>query len=88
VGKTLGLARKAQLVVVRNNNGSPGDKNKHIHERYLASLVAILDEIVPMSPEQRAKVVINMSFGWEQDAEAFIPSAHFAILCEPFTSLL
>lgn len=88
VGKTLGLARKAQLVVVRNYNGSPENKNMHIQERYLASLVAILDEVVAMSPEQRAKVVINMSFGWEQSSEAFIPSAHFAILCEPFTSLL
>lgn len=60
----------------------------HIHEWYLASLVAILDEVVPMSAEQRAKVVINMSFGWEQDAEAFIPSSHCAFLCEQFTSLL
>jgi hypothetical protein len=88
VGKTLGLARKAQLVVVRNNNASPRPAHQHIHERYLASLVAILDEVVPMSAEQRAKVVINMSFGWEQDSEEFIPSAHFAILCEPFPPLL
>lgn len=83
VGKTLGLACKAQLVVVRNNNRSPSNENMHIHERHLASLVAILDEVVPMSAEQRAKVVINMSFGWEQDGEAFIPSAHFAIYCSP-----
>jgi hypothetical protein len=60
----------------------------HIHERYLASLVAILDEVVLMSAAQRAKVVINMSFGWEQDHADFIPSAHFAILCEPFISPL
>ncbi|KAH8130890.1 hypothetical protein LI328DRAFT_161742 [Trichoderma asperelloides] len=71
---------QAQLVVVRNNNRSPSNKNMHIHEWYLASLVAILDEVVPMSAEQRAKVVINMSFGWEQDAEAFIPSSHCAFL--------
>jgi hypothetical protein len=87
VGKTLGLARKAQLVVVRNNNASPSNKNMHIHDRYLASLVAILDEVVPMSSEERAKVVINMSFGWESDLSEYMSPAHFAILCELFTSL-
>ncbi|EGX95651.1 peptidase, putative [Cordyceps militaris CM01] len=81
VGKTLGLARNAELVVVRNSNSSPRDPNMHIHDRYLASLVAILDEIVSLSPAQLAKVVINMSFGWEErQVEEYMKKQHFAIL--------
>lgn len=55
----------------------------HIHDRYLASLVAILDEIVSLSPAQLAKVVINMSFGWEErQVEEYMKKQHFAILCK------
>lgn len=79
----LGLAKNAELVVVRNTNRDPADVFNHIHERYLASLVEVLDDVLEKYPGNKGKVVINMSFGWLNTEENdFIHPAHWDIFCK------
>ncbi|KAL2198358.1 pectate lyase superfamily protein-domain-containing protein, partial [Corynascus similis CBS 632.67] len=82
-GILLGLAKNAELVVVNNFNRDPVDPFNYIHERYLASLVEVLDDVLSNWPGNRGKVIINMSFGWLNDEiMPYMHSAHFDILCK------
>ena len=70
------------MVVVENRNGDPKDKPKqYIQDRYLSSLVAVLEDVTSKTEEERRKVIINMSFGWTFFHDTFISDAHFSILC-------
>jgi hypothetical protein len=81
-GVQLGLARKAQIVVPSNTNADPTNKNDKIQERYLESLVRILDEVKADYPANEGTIIINMSFGWlERDSDWMNPQ-HFNKLCK------
>ncbi|KAK4147117.1 peptidase S8/S53 domain-containing protein [Dichotomopilus funicola] len=76
-GVLLGLAKNAELVVVNNLNCDPEDKFNYIHERYLASLVAVLDDVLEHYPENMGKVIVNMSFGWVDHEISYMHSEHW-----------
>jgi hypothetical protein len=79
VGKQLGMARNAELVVVLNNNGNTNNVRNYIHDRYLVSLIAVLADVKKGHPGNVGKVVINMSFGWLPDNDWIHPK-HFEVL--------
>ncbi|KAI1373680.1 pectate lyase superfamily protein-domain-containing protein [Hypoxylon crocopeplum] len=80
-GAKLGLAKKAEIVVVRNFNGDPPDKNNMIQERYLESLIQVLNDIKDTGEESRGKFIVNMSWGWaNHESHAYMKQAHYDIL--------
>ena len=81
-GILLGLAKNAELVVVKNNNADPPLKDNYIHERYLASLVQVLDDVLANYPGNKGKVIVNMSFGWVNYEIPYMRDAHWDILCK------
>jgi hypothetical protein len=81
-GVQLGLARNAQIVVPSNTNADPADKNNKIQERYLESLVRIVDEVTTGYPNNKGTIIINMSFGWLESDSDFINPQHFNKLCK------
>lgn len=81
-GVELGLAKNAQIVMVPNTNADPTDLNEKIQERYLESLVRVLDDVTRGYPANKGKVIINMSFGWTVTQYDWVKQAHYDILCK------
>ncbi|KFA45429.1 hypothetical protein S40293_10065 [Stachybotrys chartarum IBT 40293] len=77
-GEDLGLGYNAELVIVRNFNADTDDARNYIHDRYLASLIAVLADVRARGNEGRS--IVNMSFGWESNVDFFMSEAHFRIL--------
>ncbi|KAK7943020.1 Glucan 1-3-beta-glucosidase [Apiospora aurea] len=82
-GAQLGLAKRANIIVVGNENADPPDKNNLILERYLQSLVRVLEDVDRKGAAGRGKSIINMSFGWVNDINShakFMRESHWAML--------
>lgn len=84
-GVLFGLAKNAELIVVNNLNCDPKDKFNYIHERYIASLVAVLDDVLENYPGNKGKFIVNMSFGWLNHDISYMHSEHWDIFreCDP-----
>jgi hypothetical protein len=83
-GLTLGLARKAKVVLITNSNQDPKDPYQKIHERYLESLIRVLADVVANHRTNRGTVIVNMSFGWSgRDWHSqYMKPAHHEMLCK------
>lgn len=83
-GAVLGLARKAQIILVQNFQEDPADKSNMIHERYLESLTRVLQDVVTKGDSIKGRVIVNMSFGWVnyRSHTSYMRSAHMDILCK------
>lgn len=68
--------------MVPNTNGDPTDRYEKIQDRYIESLVRVLDDVTRGYPANRGKVIVNMSFGWTANLIPWVKLAHHQILCK------
>jgi hypothetical protein len=68
--------------MVPNTVMDPTDKFEKIQDRYLESLVRVLDDVNRGYPANRGKVIVNMSFGWTVSQYDWMRQAHYDILCK------
>lgn len=83
-GATLGMGRRAELVVVDNFFGPTPDMNNFIQERRLDSLVRVLNDVAAGYPANSGKVIVNMSFGWlnTKASTRFVHREFFNMFCK------
>jgi len=88
-GKQLGIAKRAQIVLVENYSLPPAVKANWIQERHLEALVRVIDDVYEHSPENIGKVIINMSFAWLNNAAGVKKwkAAHHHMFCKSRTFL-
>ena len=68
-------------------SADPTNYRNYIQERYLASLVSVLDDVAKNYPSKREKVIVNMSFGWiDQDVD-FMHDSHWVMFSKILKAL-
>lgn len=78
VGKNLGLARKAQLILSPFVPArAPADRLDTIHEGILMSLIGVLNHVM-RHPEKRGKQIVNVS--WDITSPGALPRAEYDMM--------
>ncbi|KAF6813167.1 glucan 1,3-beta-glucosidase, partial [Colletotrichum musicola] len=76
VGWYLGMAKRAQLVVVQDRSLEPADPNNKIWQRRLEIWVRVYNDVrrrYAQDPSVRGKIVISASFGYDDYLSNFPP---------------
>ncbi len=68
-GADLGIARAAEIVWVKNSApDNPDNTDNVMWEKVLEGLVRVLGDVVANSRTTLGKTILNMSFGYDEDA--------------------
>lgn len=72
-GWRLGLAKKAQIIIVHDRSGLPADPNNMLWERHLEKWVRVYNEVKRMyasDASQRGKIIVTTSYGFVEEIHA------------------